>query len=131
MTPKENEELIKYRFEKAKVTFAEAELQLKNELWNVAVNRLYYACYYAVSALLAGKEIYTRTDSDNKQMFSLHFLTTGIISEAFGDFYIELFRMKESSEFEDYCDYAEEDVVPLFAPAKDLINAIEQILYNK
>jgi hypothetical protein len=32
MSPKENEELIKYRFDKAKETFAEVEVPLKNKL---------------------------------------------------------------------------------------------------
>jgi len=43
MSPRENQDLVRYRFGKARETFAEAEVQLKNELWNLAVNRLYYA----------------------------------------------------------------------------------------
>ena len=41
MSPEEKKELIKYRYRKARETFAEAELQMKNEFWNLAVNRLY------------------------------------------------------------------------------------------
>ncbi len=131
MTPQENKELIKYRFDKGRETFAEAEVQLKNELWNVAVNRLYYACFYAVSAVLASKEIYTKTHAGAKQMFSLHFVKTGIVNEVLGDFYTEIFSLRQSGDYEDYCDYEEEDVLPLFAPAKDFIDLIEQILYKK
>jgi uncharacterized protein len=101
MSPKENQELVKYRFDKAKETFTEAEVQLKNELWNVAVNRPYYACFYAVSALLAGKEIYIKTHAGAKQMFSLHFIKTGIVNEAYSDFYTELFSMRQSGDYED------------------------------
>src|ERR1700739_2549178 len=113
MSPKENQELVQYRFGKAKETFAEAEAQIKNELWNVAVNRLYYACFYAVSALLASKEIYTKTHAGAKQMFSLHFVKTGIVNKEHGDFYTEIFSMRQSGDYEDYCDYEEEDVVTL------------------
>jgi len=130
MSTKENEELVKYRFEKAKETFAEAEVQLKNGLWNFTVNRLYYACFYATRTLLASKEIYTKTHSETRQMFSLHFVKSGIINEQFNKFYTEIFSMRQSGDYEDYCDYEEEDVTPLFAPAKDFINAIEQVLYK-
>jgi len=131
MSTEENEELIKYRFKKAKETFAEAEAQLKIGLWNVAVNRLYYACFYAVSALLAGKEIYTRTHSGAKQMFSLHFVKTNIIDEQLSNFYTEIFSMRQSGDYEDYCDYEKHDVIELMAPANNFIKAIEQVLYAK
>jgi len=131
MSPKENEELVKYRFDKAKETLAEAEVQIKNKLWNVGVNRLYYACFYSVNALLASREIYTKTHSGAKQMFGLHFIKTGIIKEELSDFYTEVFSMRQSSDYEDYCDYEEEDVVPLFGPAREFIKTIEQILYKK
>ena len=44
MNQKEKEELVKYRFGKANDTFVEAEVQIKNELWNVAINRRLFLC---------------------------------------------------------------------------------------
>ena len=42
---------IAYRLAKARESFDDAQLLAENESWNASVNRLYYACYYAVSAL--------------------------------------------------------------------------------
>ncbi|MGN6540887.1 MAG: HEPN domain-containing protein [Ginsengibacter sp.] len=53
---------------KSKKTLAEIELLIQNELWNTAVNRLYYACYYAVIALLINKEIDTLTHTGARQL---------------------------------------------------------------
>lgn len=50
MTSQERQELVVYRIRKARETFNEVELHIANELWATAVNRLYYACYYAVIA---------------------------------------------------------------------------------
>src|SRR4051812_14085988 len=121
MTPQENEELIKYRFEKAEQTLGEVEVQIQNELWNVAINRLYYACFYAVTALLASEQIYTKTHAGAKQMFSLHFVKTGIIENRFNKFYIEIFGMRQNGDYEDFCDYAQNDVLEFVRPAKELI----------
>lgn len=57
MNSQERQELVKYRIEKARETFKEIEIHIENKLWNTAVNRLYYACYYAVVALLLDKGI--------------------------------------------------------------------------
>jgi len=130
MSKGENEELITYRFEKAKDTLNEADVQIENQLWNVAVNRLYYACFYAVSALLASKEIYSKTHAGAKQMFSLHFVTTGIIKRELSEFYGSLFSLRQSGDYEDFCDYERDDVIALVNPAKELIETIEFILYK-
>jgi len=39
-----------------KDTILEAEKMAEMEHWNTCINRLYYACFYAVNALLAANE---------------------------------------------------------------------------
>lgn len=131
MSPQENSELVQYRFAKAKETFAEAEMQIENEFWNLVVNRIYYACFYAVSALLASKEVYTKTHSGAKTMLGLHFVKTGIIDEGQNEFYVRIFSMRQDGDYEDYCDYEKVDVMGLIEPARDFIKTIERILYKE
>lgn len=45
-------EIVKYRIEKAYRTYQEAVGSIKHGYVETAANRLYYAAYYAVSALL-------------------------------------------------------------------------------
>jgi uncharacterized protein (UPF0332 family) len=45
-------EYIKYRLEKSDESLNDAKLLAQNQRWNACVNRLYYACFYAVMALL-------------------------------------------------------------------------------
>ncbi|MEX0594946.1 MAG: hypothetical protein WD512_00475 [Candidatus Paceibacterota bacterium] len=40
----EKEDIIKYRIEKAHLTFEEAQSLILSEFWSGAVNRLYYSC---------------------------------------------------------------------------------------
>jgi len=61
MNQEERHELVKYRITKARETFSEVSLHVENKLWNTAVNRLYYSCYYAVIALLIDKDIKAQT----------------------------------------------------------------------
>lgn len=42
--------LVEYRLERAYATMQEAAVMTEKEFYNAAVNRLYYACYYATEA---------------------------------------------------------------------------------
>jgi hypothetical protein len=52
MNYEERKELVKYRLKRAKDTLKEVEVLIENEFLNTAVNRIYYACYYSLIALL-------------------------------------------------------------------------------
>ena len=130
MTSEQKWDLVIYRLENAKKTFAEVDVLMQNNLYNTAINRLYYACFYAVSALLLHNNISTRTHTGAIQMFGLDFVKTGLIEKAKGDFYSKLYDMRHDGDYEDYVDYGEKDVSALLQPAKDLISQIEVILYN-
>ena len=42
---------INYRINKGKEALADALLLIEEERWNSSINRLYYSCFYTVSAL--------------------------------------------------------------------------------
>jgi uncharacterized protein (UPF0332 family) len=87
MKSDDREKLVSYRINKAKETLQEVDLHIESELWNTAVNRLYYACFYAVNALLVRYEIKTKTHAGVRQMLALHFIKTGLIPEESGRYY--------------------------------------------
>jgi uncharacterized protein (UPF0332 family) len=62
--------LIKYRIERSRETFEEALLMKREEHWNACMNRLYYACFYSVTALLAKNELESNKHSGVKSLFS-------------------------------------------------------------
>lgn len=128
MTKKERNELVIYRITKSKNTFAEIDLLIDNLLWNTAVNRLYYACYYAVIALLIDRDIETLTHAGARQMFGLHFIKTGIIEKDLGKFYSRLFDLRQTGDYDDFFDFSKEQVLDLLQPANKLITQIESIL---
>jgi len=57
------EEYIKYRIENSEQAYLEAKLLALRESWNGCINRLYYSCYYIVSALAVTNDIQAQTHS--------------------------------------------------------------------
>jgi uncharacterized protein (UPF0332 family) len=128
MKQEERQKLVNYRISRAKETLQEIEILIQNELWNTSINRLYYACYYAVIALLANNDIKAQTHAGVRQMFGLHFIKTEVISKDIGKFYSDIFDKRLTGDYDDFIDYSKEDIIGLFKPAKKLILTIDKLL---
>lgn len=100
--------IVDYRLERAEATLTEADYNTEGGYYNAAVNRLYYACYYAASALLLNSEITAHTHSGVKTQLSLHFVRTGLLSIEHGTTFSLLFEKRQASDYSDfaYCDLA-------------------------
>ena len=98
--------LVAYRYDRAKETLKEASLLAENAYYNAAVNRLYYACFYATEALLLKHHIQANTHAGVKSMFGLHFVAKGEIPLAVGKTLSTLFEKRQSGDYEDFifCD---------------------------
>ncbi len=128
MNDQERKELVRYRIARAKDTLDEVHLHVDHKLWSTAVNRLYYACYYAVIALLVSNEITAQTHAGVRQMFGLHFIKSGLIDKELGKFYTDIFDKRQSGDYDDFVHFSKEEVISMISPAKQLIGSIENLL---
>ena len=71
--------IVAYRLEKANEALSEARFTADAELYNLAINRLYYACYYAASAILIQNKIIANTHAGVKTQFHLHYIKEQIL----------------------------------------------------
>lgn len=122
------EALVKYRLERADETIREAELLAKEAHFNAAVNRLYYACFYATTALLVANDISTSSHAGAKTMLGLNFVSKGILSNEHGKTFSRLFEIRHSGDYDDFV-YCDKEMVDNYTPkAKDFIEAIKSLL---
>jgi len=105
-----NDDLIKYRTSRSLETLKEADLLIQNEFWNASINRIYYAWYYAVSALLLKSNINSSSHKGIRQLFGLHFIQTGLISKEDGRMFSDLFDRRQTGDYDDFIFYEEETV---------------------
>lgn len=118
------ENYIAYRLNKSKESFEDARLLAENERWNAAINRLYYACFYAVSALLLSRKIEAYTHSGCRTQFGLHFIKTGIIKAYQGRLYADLMDWRQKSDYGDMFDFDEDTVQPLLQKVETFLQTI-------
>ena len=96
--------------------------------WHLSANRLYYACYYAVSALLIKHGHSARTHSGVISLLSLHFVSKGLISKEQGKFYGNLFELRQAGDYDEWVTIEAKHVLPRIEPAEQFISVIENLI---
>lgn len=120
--------LIAYRIQRAYETLKEAEVMMRESFYNAAINRMYYACYYAVVALLLKHDIQTQTHNGVKTMLGLHFVATGRIPLKIGKTFTTLFEKRHSGDYDDFVFCDKEMVDDLYPQAKLFIETLNHLL---
>lgn len=120
--------MITYRLERSEETLREADYLIKGGYYSTAINRLYYACYYAVSALLIKNKIQAQTHAGVKSMLSLHFIRTGRIDVQTGKDFFRLFDLRHNNDYDDFSFCDKETILDMRPKAEAIIRAINTLL---
>ena len=127
MTTEQND-YIKYRLQRAAETLNDAILLAENERWNSSINRLYYACFYAVSALLYSQSIEAKTHKGVRIKFMGEFIKTGIFDKDFGKLFSDLFDWRQEGDYSDFVSFDEDLTMPLINKSEEFITLREAFL---
>jgi len=122
------DDLINYRIARSKDTYDDALILSEREKWNSTINRLYYASYYAVMALLLHSDFKPTTHNGAKSNFSEYFIKTRKIDSKYGKMYSQLFTWRQKGDYDDLFDFDKDKVMPYFKPVIDFILLIENMI---
>lgn len=124
----EKETYIQYRLSRAWDTFDDAKILASKGKWNSTINRLYYAVYYAVMALLLKNDLKPTTHNGAKSNFTEHFIKNQTIDKKFGKLYSQLFTFRQKGDYDDLFDFTEEKVMEYFKPVEEFITVLETLI---
>jgi len=125
---KEERALIEYRMERAHETIDEAKIMFDAGRINAYVNRLYYACFYAVSALLLTRNFSTSKHGYLRSLMHREFVKTGLIPKSIGKHFDLLFDNRHKGDYDDFIRFKAEDVADWLKPTKEFIDYIDQLI---
>ncbi|MCL5103245.1 MAG: HEPN domain-containing protein [Armatimonadetes bacterium] len=116
-------EYVKRRLSRTEETLEDAELLLRKGHLNGAVNRLYYACFYAVTALLYTEGYSSSKHSGVKSLFDLHWMKTERLPGDLGKFYRQLFNDRQEGDYQDTV-FEAVDVERWLKKARDFVDIV-------
>ena len=131
LTDENRKDIVIYRSERAFAALEQAKGNLQMGYLEITANRLYYAAYYAASALLIANEIRVKSHESCIGQFNLHFVKTGLVPIEMGKLFSILFDMRLTGDYSDRFDLTEEDVVPNIQPTQDFIIKVTNLAKEK
>lgn len=129
LTDEERKAIVVYRLEKSNDAMVEAKDCASLGHWNLAANRLYYAAYYASSALLISAGYAAKTHDGTIGMIGQHYVRTGVLANEDGSLLARLQNMRHTGDYDDFLDWTKEDVEPYITKTEAFIKKVKDIIY--
>ncbi len=122
--------LIALWLEKADEALASAELELDAGHAGFAVNRLYYACFYAVTALLLADGKQFSRHSAVRAEFNRLYVKTGRVEKKWGRFYYDLFEDRQEGDYLPTSTFENEDISASLQKARQFVGVLRDIIHQ-
>ena len=126
MTREERIELSSARLDKAYQMLTAGRIMLQYEDYASACNRLYYAVFHAMRAVLALDEIDEHKHSHLISEFRRRYLKTNILDRSLSDTIGSSFQIRNESDYEDNWIISKSDVIEQEQKVTDFLIAIEE-----
>jgi len=130
LTDNERTTVVRREMEKARNTFSDMELCAKEERWEAAANRLYYALFHAVTALLVSDGHLLKSHRGMMSLFGQHYVRTAIFSRAEGSLLSDLVIMRDNADYNCFFEADEDKIAPMIKPTQQLIERIKEYIEN-
>jgi len=126
--PPEERAYVRYRLGRAREALEEARLLQEAGHLATAVTRIYYACFYAVSALLLSEGRGSTKHGGVRALFDRYWVKPGRISKDRGRFYREMFERRQESDYVDLVSYEPEEVAGWRSQAEGFVEEIARLV---
>jgi len=123
-----NGELVSYRLQRARETLADARILADAGRWNPCVNRLYYACFYAVSALLIQEGLSSAKHTGLRSLFNRHFVKTNKVPKDKARIFNDLFERRQEGDYVDFVSFEESQVLPWIPEAEAFVQNLADLI---
>jgi uncharacterized protein (UPF0332 family) len=109
----------RYWMEKADEALASAQSEQEARRYTFAVNRAYYACFYAASSVLFKRGVKFKKHSGVRAAVHREFVRTGAVSTEMGKFYDYAFDSRQRGDYQEMVDFPPDQVEDIIENAKE------------
>ena len=124
LSQEERDAIVAYRVEKARGALNEIKKVMPLEVWGIIANRMYYALYYAASALLTKDSHPVNTHKGALSLINQYYVRTDILTKEDGHLFGQVFAFRQGSDYDDFIDATKEDIEQLFPKVETLVEKI-------
>lgn len=122
------EELSKYRIERAKEDLRNAKVNFENELYKGAVNRAYYCIFHAIRAVNILDGFDASKHASVIAHFNQYYVHTGEFDKEIYKIIDSAYRIREKSDYSDFYVVSKADAARQIKKAEEFLQIIEEYL---
>ena len=130
MLDERRKDLCNYRLKNSEDSLMVAEDCLEKGLYKDAINRSYYAAFYAIKALLALEEVDFKRHKDVVAYFNKTYAATERIPREVGRKVAHLQQKREKSDYDDFYLASREETVEQVENTRSVIETIRNYISN-
>ena len=124
--------LIEYRLTQASESLEEARVLLEGGMsFRSVMNRLYYAMFYAVLALLHKRRLGTSKHTGAISLFDREFIKSGLFDKELSKALHRAFELRQRGDYLAQTEVQKEDVDEMFPKAINFVNQMRQYLLGR
>jgi uncharacterized protein (UPF0332 family) len=120
---------VAHRLEKAGSALEDARILADG--WPACVNRLYYACFHAVSALLLVRGLSAAKHSGVRSLFNRTYVKSGLVPRDAAKIFNDLFERRQESDYADFVTFEEIQVRPWLARAQHFVATVSALVAHE
>lgn len=121
-------ELLRFRLEQAHESLREANILRAAEANRGAINRAYYAMFYALLALLATKQLGTSKHSGAISLFDREFVNTGVFPRELSRSLHLAFDQRQTYDYGEMVEIEPDASDDTIASARFFVESVEEYL---
>jgi len=122
MRSEEIQALIAYRLQRSEESLQAAEIMFQNQMLTFAMNRIYYAMFYAVQACKHGQV---------KAYLNRGLVKTGVLPVQLGRLYHKAFEYRQKFDYVDFTEPDPEMVVCYLKDARHFVATVAEHLQER
>jgi uncharacterized protein (UPF0332 family) len=120
--------VVRYWWDKAQESLRAARRELTADAYTFAINRAYYALFYAVSALLLEEGRRFSKHSGVRAVFNRDLVKPGRLSRKHGELYHQLFRDRQEGDYIEFTAFDAPYVQEKIVACEEFLAALRPLL---
>ncbi len=124
----ERSEMVRYWWSRARDSLASARREVEAGSYAFAMNRLYYAAFYGVSAALLEREQSLKKHSGVRAAFHRQFIKTGVLDAKWGRLYDQLFEDRQEGDYVVFVSFEPEYVRMQLDQCSEFLHEVGRLL---
>ncbi len=128
LTDEQRKTIVILEMEKARDSYKATEILADAKLWSNAANRLYYALFHAVCALLIHDGFEVNTHKGARIMLGQHYIKTGILPIRYNQLFSQMETIRENGDYNHFYSVSPEEMIDRLLPAKEMIDTIAKMV---